>query len=92
MESALLDTTIIQAGFAGLCIVQLAVMVWLVGRVFVLMEHTTDAMSKNATIQSQVAQDLRELSRIARTHTDEIRGLSNKMVSRPCIAKRECVQ
>ena len=73
---------IVQYGFAGLCAVLLGIIVWLIKELLVSMRDTRMVLDKN----NQVIADLSELTRdMLKLNRD----VHDKILARPCIARKE---
>ncbi len=81
-EKALLLDPIIQYGFAGMCAVLLVIIVWLIRNLMKLLEKTNEIISANTQAICQVDKHSIEALKILRETHD-------KIIARPCIAKRE---
>ena len=73
-------TPVIQFGFAGLCVILLAFLAWLVRRLITLLEKTTTIIKENSNIINTLKEESGEVKEI-------VVDLKEKIISRPCIAK-----
>lgn len=78
----LLSAPVIQYGFAGLCLILLGVLVWLIRRLLDLLDKTGRIIQANTDIIGDVSAQTSEV-------LGEIRAMNNKLLARPCIARRE---
>jgi len=79
---SLIATPIIQYGFAGLSIVLLGFLAWLVKRLLSVLERTTGVIEQNTNVISCLKEETDESKKI-------IADIRDKLMSRPCIAKGE---
>jgi hypothetical protein len=80
-ENFLMDP-ILQYGFAGMCAVLLMILVWLIRNLIKLLEKTNQIISANTQAICQVDQHSLEALKI-------LRNTHDKIIARPCIAKKE---
>lgn len=73
---------LLQYGFAGLCAILLVIMTWLIWNLIKLLEQTNTIIAQNTQAVVQVDQTTKECIKL-------LRSLHDKIISRPCIAKKE---
>jgi len=73
---------IMQAGFAAFAIILLAIIFWLIKQLIRLQRDTNEVLSQNNVINKSICN-----SQIKMIST--LDSLYDKVISRPCIAKRE---
>ena len=78
----ILMSPIIQCGFAGLSVILLVFLAWLVKRLIALLEKTTVIIKDNTDIISSLKEESGEVKEI-------VVGLKDRLLARPCIAKGE---
>ena len=76
----LLMNPIIQCGFAGLSVILLAFLAWLVKRLIIILEKTTNIIKENTNVINSLKEESGEVK-------DLVIDLNNKLLARPCIAK-----
>lgn len=80
MDAQLIANPIIQYGFAGLCVVLLGFLAWLVKRLLAVLEKTTEVINQNTMVIGSLKEE-----------QDEVKGImieiKDKLNSRPCIAR-----
>ena len=80
MTTQILSNPVIQYGFAGLCLILLGFLAWLVKRLLGVLEQTTAVIKDN----TQIIGTLKEESDEVRTILGDVR---DRLLARPCIAK-----
>lgn len=73
---------VVQYGFAGLSVGLLAFIAWLVKRLMSLLESTTTVIQANTNVIQCLRDDSDEIR-------DIVVSLNNKLLARPCIAKKD---
>lgn len=81
-SSILLNNPIIQYGFAGLSIILLAFLAWLVKRLLSVLEKTTNVIAENSNVIAALKQETDESKKM-------LNNIYDKLISRPCIASKE---
>lgn len=81
-EASFLMDPILQYGFAGMCAVLLVILVWLIRSLIRLLEKTGQIISANTQAICQVDQHSIDALKI-------LRDTHDKLIARPCIAKKE---
>ena len=71
---------IIQYGFAGLSVILLAFLAWLVKRLLTLLEKTTNIIKENTNIIDSLKEESGEVKGV-------VSELKDLLLSRPCISK-----
>jgi len=82
MNESQLFTPFIQYGFAGMSMLLVGVIVWLIGRLLKLLDETNKIIAANTEAIHDVGETSRDSMRLTRQ-------LHDKLISRPCIAERE---
>lgn len=77
-----LKETYIQYGFAGMCLILLAMLFWIVKALVKLLEANQVVISKNNQVMASLDDHIREDIKLNRS-------IFNKLLARPCIAKNE---
>lgn len=73
---------VLQYGFAGLSVGLLGFIAWLVKRLMGLLESTTTVIQANTNVIQCLRDDSDEIR-------DIVVSLNNKLLARPCIAKKD---
>lgn len=73
---------VIQMGFAGFSVILLAILFWVVRRLVCVLEQTNQVITQNT-------ETIRNMLALTDDVYAEIRSLHDKLISRPCISKRE---
>lgn len=73
---------VIQYGFAGLSSILLAILFWMIRKLVAILEQTAAVITHNTDTIKGLLDRQDQMN-------DDIRNLHNKLISRPCIAKRE---
>jgi len=73
---------LVQYGFVGMSALLLGIVVWLIRRLLSVLDQTNKVISANTEAIHEITTMTRDLLRLNR-------DLHNKVISRPCIAKRE---
>lgn len=81
-ETKLFFEPIVQTGFLGFSVILLGIVVWLVKKLMSVIDH-------NSTVISECTQAIREVADQSRDELTLLRSINDKLLSRPCIAKRE---
>jgi hypothetical protein len=81
-EASFLIDPILQYGFAGMCAVLLVIIVWLIWNLMKLLEKTNQII--NANTQAICQGDLHSIEALKL-----LRETHDKIIARPCIAKKE---
>jgi len=76
------NNPIIQCGFAGLCMVLLGIIVWLVKQLLAVLKETNAVIGKNTDT-------IRSLNASSREEIIILRDVQAKLMTRPCIARGE---
>ena len=85
----ILAVPVIQYGFAGLCLVLLAIVMWLVRRLLALLEAHGDVMLKVGGVIEANTKAIAGVSKENRDSLMLLRSLNDKLLARPCIARHE---
>jgi len=84
MNSELFSNPIIQYGFAGLSVVLLGFLAWLVKRLLSVLEKTTKVIAENTSVIGSQGQEVqKELSEVKELTID----IHNMMLQRQCVAR-----
>ena len=81
MENNILATPVIQYGFAGFCIVLLAINVWLMNKFCLLLKDVTNVLSKNNDL-------IETLNKTGNEHKNLLINIKDCLLSRPCIHEK----
>lgn len=82
MNAQLIGNPIIQYGFAGMCVVLLVFLAWLVKRLLAVLEKTTEVIRENTLVIGSLKDESGEMK-------DLVIEIKDKLNSRPCIARRD---
>jgi len=73
---------LLQYGFAGMCVILIGIIIWLINRLLGILEKTNNIIAENTSAISQVGQQTSETFKV-------VIECKDKIISRPCIAKFE---
>lgn len=85
----LLASAPIQYGFAGLCIILLGILVWLIQQLIRTIEGCNAVIGRNTEAMREISSTTREVRKVAEATRDELAHLNTTIVARPCIARRQ---
>ena len=93
MNTDMIFEPIIQYGFLGMCSVLLAIIIWLIRELLKVIRENNLVIDRNTRIHAQSIENFEELGKDLRRGNEETRkavwSLHDKLISRPCIARRE---
>lgn len=78
MSTAILTDPVIQYGFAGICVILIAILCWLARRLFEILEKNTSVISGNTSALEALLKEFEDSTRI---YSD----LRDRILSRPCL-------
>lgn len=80
MENSILSSPVMQYGFAGFCLILLAINVWLMNKFCKLLESVTSVLNENID-------SVRTLNKNGEEHKVLLIFIKDNLLSRPCICK-----
>lgn len=81
MENSILSSPVMQYGFAGFCLILLAINVWLMNKFCLLLSDVTNVLSKNNDLISTINREGNE-------HKALLINIKDCLLSRPCIHEK----
>jgi hypothetical protein len=78
---------IFQYGFAGMSAILLAILWWLISRLLTLLKDTNAIIAANTLAIQNVSAVVNEVKTMTGDELELTRGVNNKLLARPCIAR-----
>lgn len=72
----------LQYGFASVCVVLFAILIWLIKALLLLQKETNKVIQENTTTNRRIVE-------LQERQTQNLDMLKEKLISRPCIAQKE---
>lgn len=82
MDSQLLNSPVIQYGFAGFSFILVGIIVWLISKLLTLLTKTNEIIARNTKAIESIGRETSDLLFLNRE-------IHDKLLSRPCIAQKE---